>query len=184
VPGRDLTKVFDTVQGLGTLSLQITDPGVHTVRLFLDLEVDQRFSTWFNEYGGTSGTPATGQSWEIDEPGWKYGDIYSNFENGTLDNKNGVPITATDDVSYALSWIFTVGQNETANVYFQTSRDQLSPFYLVQTDPYSDANVYFSSSLQISGNGVPDGGATCAMLSMALAGLFGWNKKMNNGVKM
>ena len=36
------------------------------------------------------------------EPGFLFGDIYTNVINGTLDNTNGVPSALPDDVSFAL----------------------------------------------------------------------------------
>jgi hypothetical protein len=62
--------------------------------------------------------------------------------------------------------------DETAALTFRTS---LTPpaggFYLVQTDPDSQASVYFSSNLDIHGGGtdVPDAGGTMLLLGMGLA---------------
>ncbi len=166
---------FDAVKGLGTISFTITGSGSHYVSLFVDHEIDESINTFFNEFGSFSGTPAAGQTWEIDEPGYLFGDIFTNFTAGSLDGSNGVdgvPPNLPDDVSMALGWGFTLAAGETALVNYTLSETApTSGFYLTQTDPDSQKSLYFSSTNSIRGGGtsVPDGGSTLAMLGVSFA---------------
>jgi hypothetical protein len=158
VPGLDASG-FDTATGLGTFTLtyQALSADTYSFVAFLDMEIDESINTYFNEYGDASGIPATGQSWEIDEPGYVFGDIYINFTAGALDNANGVPSGAPDDVSMALGWNAALAANEFAIVTFTIS--EIAPsggFYLQQTDPDSQASLYFTSSLETTGNPIPE----------------------------
>jgi hypothetical protein len=108
-------------------------------------------------------------TWEIDEPGYVFGDIYANFAVGSLENANGVPDTARDDVSMALAWGFSLSPSESATVLMHLSETPpVGGFYLVHTDPDSQASIYFSSSLNIRTDeprpSVPEGGSTALML--------------------
>ena len=158
-------------QGLGTINLSVTGVGNHFLGLFVDHEIDQVLNTFFNEYGTAVGGPSAGQSWEIDEPGWVFGDIFTNFSGSALDDTNGVPSGSEDDVSMALGWDVTLAAGETALASFTVSTNQpTGGFYLSQTDPDSQATIYFSSTKQIRSNtpNVPDGGWTLAMLGASL----------------
>ena len=146
---------FDTDTGLGTISLTIGGAGTHYAALFVDHEIDEAINTFFNEYGNAVGTPAAGQSWEIDEPGWVFGDIYDNFLASSLDNSNGVPSTAPDDVSMAIGWNFSLVAGESANIEWLISETIPTGFYLQQTDPDSAKSIYFSSNLEITGKVIP-----------------------------
>ncbi len=80
---------------------------------FVDPEIDVAINDYFNEAGLPFGTPGPGgggsaDSWEIDEPGYVFGDVFGNLLNGDLDNTNEVPEFAADDVSLALG--FTLGE--------------------------------------------------------------------------
>jgi len=87
-----------------------------TFLLFLDADIDRDTNSFFNEYGefvslalpvfAPVGAFSAG-SWEIDEPGLVFGDILINLAAGALDDLNGVPSSAPDDVSLALG--FSVG---------------------------------------------------------------------------
>lgn len=169
---------FNTATGLGTITVTMGGVGAHGFSLFLDHEIVEDLNTFFNEIGTASGAPAAGQSWEIDEPGWVFGDIYDNFLVGTLDNSNGVPDTAPDDVSMALGWNFTLGADETGVLSFNVSETPPNAgFYLMQTDPDSQQSIFFSSSLTIRGQGVPDGGSSLVLLLGAMTGLVGWRSR-------
>ncbi|MBI4847457.1 MAG: PEP-CTERM sorting domain-containing protein [Nitrospirae bacterium] len=168
------------VGGLGTLTWSTSTAGNHNIIAFFDHEIDEELNTYFNEYGDTSGSPAAGQSWEIDEPGYVFGDIYDNVLSGFLDNMNGVPSTSPDDVSMALGWDFSLLTGESADIEFILS--DIAPssgFYLAHTDPRSQATIYYSSNLEISGGGptpVPEPG-TVMLLGSGIAGLFFFGKK-------
>jgi hypothetical protein len=182
LPGSINTGGFDFTTGLGTITASFGAPGAHYFSLFVDHEIDEAVNTFFNEYGGTSlGAPAAGQSWEIDEPGFVFGDIYTHFLARALDNANGVPAGAPDDVSMAQAWDFFLGADETGLITMQVGlTPPPSGFYLTQTDPDSQASIYFSSRLTVRGGDgtVPDGGSTLACLSLALAGLAGLRRKL------
>jgi MYXO-CTERM domain-containing protein len=174
VPGSVNLAGFDTTTGIGTILMTLTGAGSHYAATFLDHEIDQAINTYFNEYGTTSGSPDTGQSWEIDEPGYVFGDIYDNFLGSALDNSNAVPSSLADDVSMAMGWDFSLGASETATIDFVLSETQpTSGFYLTQTDPDSEASIYMSSSLGISSGGpTPNPApATLALMALGLLGL-------------
>ena len=141
---------FDNLTGLGTITVTVSGPGSHFVGLFVDHEIDEAINTYFNETGATSGTPAAGQSWEIDEPGFVFGDIYTHFAASTLDNFNAVPVGSPEDVSMALGWEFSVASGFPGIVEFNLSDvAPLGGFYLMQNDPDSGGSVYFSSDFSV-----------------------------------
>jgi hypothetical protein len=174
MPGLIDDSKFDWTQGLGTLSLKYApgSPGDYTILSFFDHELDQYNNTFFNEYGSTSGTPKNGQLWEIDEPGWNYGDIYAHLTAGSFDKSNGVPSGKPDDVSMGMGWQFNLAQNQYASIDFTLSdRAPSSGFFLSQNEPASNAAIFFSSSLRVQGSGpvsVPEPG----IFWMMLAGLL------------
>jgi hypothetical protein len=181
LPGSVNTGGFDFSTGLGTITASFSASGSHYFSLFGDHEIDEAINTFFNEFGSATGAPAAGQSWEIDEPGFVFGDIYNNFTAGSLDNANGVPAGTPDDVSMALAWDFILGADETGVITMQVGQTPpTGGFYLTQTDPDSQASIYFSSRLTIRPDDgtIPDGGSTLACLSLALAGLAGLRRKL------
>ncbi len=122
---------FTSLNGdnLGSYGWQIVNSGVNpwtavTLLFFLDAEWDLTENLVTNEYaefcglsvpdGAPPGTITPG-SWEADEPGYVFGDIYANVSfNGFLDNSNAVPSSAPDDVSIAFGWtILNVAPGET-----------------------------------------------------------------------
>lgn len=163
------TSSFDTLIGLGTVTVSLSGAGPHYVGLFVDHEIDETSNTFFNEFGATSGSAAAGQSWEIDEPGYIFGDIFSNLIASSLDNSNGVPGSAPDDVSMALAWDFNLGSLETSLISFTVSNvAPTSGFYLTHTDPDSPLSLYFSSALKINSVSVPEP-ATVMLFGAGLA---------------
>jgi len=164
---------FDIGTGLGTITASITGAGDHNILVFLDLEIDEDINTFFNEFGAVGGpAPGPGFWWEIDEPGYVFGDIYDNFVAGALDGLNGVTAGSPDDVSFALGRAFTLAADETATLNFRTSPEApIGVPYLIHTDPDSDLSVYFSSDLTIHGGGepvIPEPG-TLTLLGLGLA---------------
>ena len=94
-------------------------PALHNILVFLDIEIDELVNTFFNEFGSVVGAPGAGLSWEIDEPGYVFGDIYTNFVAGALDGTNGVPSGSPDDVSFALGRALRVGRRRDRNAELQ-----------------------------------------------------------------
>ncbi|NWG13788.1 MAG: PEP-CTERM sorting domain-containing protein [Acidobacteria bacterium] len=170
---------FDAVTGLGIITITLSTAGPNTVLAFFDHEIDEETNTFFNEYGSTSGTPAAGQSWEIDEPGYVFGNIYANFLAGALDNSNGVPAGSPDDVSMAIGWLFSLNAGEMAVINFIASRDEpVSGFYLQHTDPDSNTSIYLYSNIAISPVGVPEPGMLLLLaLGLSATGAAGAFRK-------
>jgi len=175
--GDDMPVTGGLTDGLGTLSWTTDETGDHSFLAWFDHQIDAEINTFFNEYGGVSGSPETGQSWEIDEPGYvvDFGDIYANVLEGTLDNTNSVD-GFYDDVSMAMGWDFSLDRGQKAVIGLTLSH--IAPetgFYLFHADEHSDASIYLSSTLKVST--VPEPG-TMLLLCIGLAGMFGVRKKI------
>lgn len=163
--------------GLGTMTFTITGTGSHSFSAFFDFELDEANNTFFNEFGSTGGNLAAGQSWEIDEPGYVFGDIYDNMLGNTLDNTNSVPAGLEDDVSFALGWNFTLTAGDIAIINLNLSDVLNTPgFYLQHADnevgPNFDLSesVYYWSELTFSPIPVP---AAIWLFGSGLVGLIG-----------
>lgn len=124
--------------------------------VFLDADVDRAANTFFNEFGELSslslppGAPAgaiAATSWEIDEPGFLFGDIAPHVLTGTLDNSNAVPAAAPNDVSLALGFQYgtlTPGAAFTGTFFISPTAIN----GLKQTDPNSNASFFFNGYLK------------------------------------
>jgi hypothetical protein len=166
-----------TTTGLGTLTFTIAGAGEHSVLGFFDHEIDEVINTFFNEVGSVFGTAAAGQSWEIDEPGYLGGDIYTNFIASALDNTVGFLLP--DDVSMAMGWNFILAADETAAITFLLGDTApASGFYLAQFDPDSQATLYFSSNIDIRSNGAPVPEPSSLLLfGSGLVAFAGWTRR-------
>lgn len=185
LPGSIDVSLFDFVTGLGEIAIEITGAGVHNVIAFFDHEIDELINTFFNETGSSSGALATGQTWEVDEPGFGtggtgyFGDIFFNFLDSTLDNDaffdaiDGQSLLTPDDVSMAIGWDFLLAAGETATVSFFLNEQNGSGgvFALNHFDPDSDLGFFFWSTLEISGGEVPGPVAVPEPGTLALFGL-------------
>jgi hypothetical protein len=179
---------FNVGTGLGTLSIHVAGTGHHTVIVYFDHEIDEAINTFFNEFGAANNLalkPAH-QSWEIDEPGFVFGDIYNNFKAGTLDNSNGVPQGTPDDVALALGWDFDLDPGFDADISATVSL-QAPPgaFYLQHTDPDSDYTIYVRGGLRIGGGpgpGVP-GPGTLILVAGGLGGLTLLRRRTGHGTR-
>jgi hypothetical protein len=179
--GDDMPATGELTNGLGTLSWTTAEAGDHSFLAWFDHQIDADINTFFNEYGGVSGSPKAGQSWEIDEPGYvDFGEpdannIYANLMKGSLDNTNSIS-GLYDDVSMAMGWDFYLDRGQKAVIGLTLSH--IAPetgFYLFHTDDHSDASIYLSSTLKVST--VPEPG-TMLLLCIGLAGMFGVRKKI------
>ena len=105
---------LDSSTGLGTIVFTDRTPGAGFFNLFVDLALAAPF---YNEYGAESGTPAPGQSWQIDVPDYwcntaacqtlglplgvpdpndPTANILANVLANSLNNQNGVPGTLSN----------------------------------------------------------------------------------------
>jgi hypothetical protein len=173
IPSEINTAGFNFTTGLGNINIAISGAGSHSFFAFFDHEIDAATNTFFNETGSSTGTAATGQSWEIDEPSWVEGDIWYNFQDSFLDNDIGYSIYSTsidgytvfpDDVSMAMGWDFNLADGEDALISMILSDvAPTSGFFLTHTDPDSGYSIYLSSNLSITA--VPLPGALWLMVS-------------------
>ena len=149
-PGLDTTGI-DFVTGLGTMTYTQTAPGNHFVIGFFDLDVGIPADLYYNEYGTVFGSPGPGQSWEIDEPSYFFGDIWFNVQDGFLDNTNAIPQGQDDDIGMAIGWDYSLPPGGTAVIDFTVGEaEPASGFYLSQTDVDTGETVYLSSTIDIT----------------------------------
>jgi hypothetical protein len=169
---------FDYFTGLGTIAIDVAGAGAHSVLAFFDHEINESINTYFNEFVTAANISEAGQTSEVDEPGFIFGDIYDNFVDNLLCNCNDLSdASVADDVSMAMGWDFTLGAGEAAVVSFFLSdtNDSGSAFNLTHHDLESGDKVYFWGSLDITPTGVPEPG-TLMLFSLGLVG-FGMAKK-------
>ncbi|MBN1930700.1 MAG: PEP-CTERM sorting domain-containing protein [Desulfobacterales bacterium] len=158
---------------LGELTWKTYEAGPHNFIAFFDYEIDEAINTFFNEYGTAIDSPKIKQSWEIDDP--CFGDIYAHVLAGVLDNTNAVPEGSKDDVSWAMGWEFFLNPGDWAEIFINLSYEVPdSGFYLAQTDPDSDATIYFSSELKI--HPIPEP-CTVMLFGTGILGLIGFTRK-------
>lgn len=129
---------------------------------FLDAEITEPGNSFFNEYGelvsvaGSGAGDTSADSWEIDEPGKVFGDIYENIlYDGMLDNLNNVPLGLEDDVSLALG--FDIGEfliDQTLLAIFTISNQNIGG--LRHVDPNSMTSFYFNGTAELLTMEVPE----------------------------
>lgn len=158
---------------------------------FLDAEWDLSTNLVTNEYaefigfGLPTGAPsgAVGfTSWEVDEPGYVFGDIYTNASFlGILDNFNAVPSSAPDDVSIALGWFITTsivpGQSLKVTVLHSTAALE----GIAHFDPDSSASLFVNGFYEILGspaNEVPEP-TTAALFAVGISYLYLRSRKVS-----
>ncbi len=172
--GADLTG-FNMTTGLGTVKYTFSGAGSYYVAGFFDYQfVDPLVGGGiFDELGAVVGAPGAGQSWEIDEPGWVFGDIYDHFKvfdfATPLEMANTNP-AGPEDVSVALGYAFTLGAGDPdRDVYFTVSlAPPTSGYYLEHSDP-SGSKVYFQQTTQAPGPGPIPEPAMLTLFGLGLA---------------
>ena len=148
--------------GLGEIVVDIANTGPGTAmgsfHAFLDLDIDEK--AFFNEFATVENDGALGNgqdpdSFEVDEPGFVFGDIDLNFEAGALDGTNGVTSTLFpdgDDVSLAMGWDLSIDALEIGKLTLLVSDAGLtvpgSLFSIIHTDPVSMFDITYSGLLE------------------------------------
>jgi len=144
---------------------------------FLDAEIDESINTFFNEYATTAGTLAPGEGYEVDEPGFVFGDIFDHLLAGVLDGTNAVGIASPDDVSMALSFLVaSLAPGQTARFdLFVAQNGTATGFRIDQldVDPASTTVVTFSGVASV----VPEPG-TAGLLGLGLTVLASWARRL------
>jgi hypothetical protein len=139
---------------------------------FFDADIDEPINSYVNEFGEVIGSPGAGatdadpDSWEIDEPGFVFGDIFDNLLLGGLDNSNALPEGSPDDVSMALGFEFTIGtlnplDTATVTIFISEDGDFLGSFALVQRDSDTQTVITMSGQATViigdrDEDGIPD----------------------------
>ena len=124
---------------------------------FVDAEMGD---SWYDEEAYVNGTLPDRMDYEIDEPGFLFGDIYDNLFDGKLDGMNDLE-GISEDVSMAFR--FNLGRLEEGDTAFITimlseDGDAISPFSLEHVDPYSDAYLTYSgTAYKVLGKGGIEG---------------------------
>lgn len=177
--------------GLGTITFTDTTTGAGYFNTFINEAVGTEF---YDEYATTSGALASGESYEIGSvPGSEstgYTDTastasytaFSDAENGTLNNTNGLPEgtnnflgtctgSCNGDVALALGDSFTVASGDEEIITVTISQTApTSGFYIAQTNPCEDnpcgeansstGTVYYSLSAEQMPVNTGGGGGT------------------------
>jgi len=149
-----------------------TGSAITNSRLMGFFDADLGLNEFWNEYGEVYGDVSNEySSWEIDEPGYLFGDIYDNLKTGNLDDSNNVPLTWADDVSLALGfdisdWLAGDTIIATFNISEMLEAGQSG---LAQFDLATQDKLYFSGNVQMESASVPEPNS----LILFCAGLLG-----------
>ncbi|MCG8317471.1 MAG: PEP-CTERM sorting domain-containing protein, partial [Pseudomonadales bacterium] len=160
--GLGLTTSFENnldTENLGSVSWSFTNDTGGVLDdawffVFIDAEIDQALNTFFNEFGSLVSVTGLGagdnlaDSWEIDEPGYVFGDIYDNLLDGFLDNSNEVYEGFEDDVSLALGFnLGSLGLGDEVLVTSTCGRDIVSG--LSHSDSDSADTIYCDGTADV-----------------------------------
>ena len=178
-------------ENLGAYGWDYVNAGTRSrsnVRLlvFLDADLDRIQNTFVNEYGSfvsldmpPAAPPGAiaASAWEIDEPGYVFGDVYQNLLSGSLDNTNSLPFGNADDVSLALGFdigLLNPGDRVRTTLFISSANIE----GLRQADLASDASFNWNGYAQITRRGpvseVPEPSATVLILA---AMFLGWRSR-------
>ncbi|MFZ5766094.1 MAG: hypothetical protein ACOY4H_10940, partial [Thermodesulfobacteriota bacterium] len=186
----NLTDTSTIRDGFGTLAIEVTGAGPHSVSVYFNFDLDYSINGVLNETGTNHGTAPEGLSWEIDEIGWGYtqsrgtagaiytGDIFDNFlDSGVVPppassfdkqiffDQFPLPdgqflIPPIEDAALGQGWDFELQEGQTAIITFTVGATAPAGFYLVQQDPGTGTSVYMTSSIALDTN--CDGVLDCA----------------------
>ncbi|UCD36497.1 MAG: hypothetical protein JSU90_06640 [Nitrospiraceae bacterium] len=151
-----------THTGLGNARVTVEGAGSHFVVGYFDIDIG---SNGFDETGSAMGTPAAGQTWEVDEPGdgnsgdgtagkAYVGDLLQfNLVENTLDNMvfydalDDQFLAGRGDTALAMAWNFTLNAGEKVFIDFTLSTGTVpSGFHLAQTQLADSTTLYLSSA--------------------------------------
>lgn len=136
---------------------------------YLNADIDFDTNTFFNEHAEYVGN-TTANSYEIDEPGYVFGDIYDNLLEGQLDGTNATPSSAPEDVSFALG--FDLGRFEISEIIQVTVEISLADIGgIMHADADSDFAFFFNTSFTRTVASVSEP-AQLGLLGLGLLGLF------------
>lgn len=178
---------FSTLDGdnLGSFGWSFTNTTGSTLTdllffVFLDADIDRVTGSYFDEYGlfvnldlppGSPAGAIAATSWEIDEPGFVFGDIYNNLLAGVLDNTNAIPSGNEDDVSLALGFALgDLASGQTATLFALVSLTDIGG--LSHTDPATPYTFYFNAHATTDAgppSNVPEPGTFLSFASALLA---------------
>jgi hypothetical protein len=182
VPGVNASGL-NGLSGLGSITYNSSALGAQYFGVYFNIDNDLVNSTAFWDAGSASGTPSSGQTWEIGDN--TLNNTYDDANNDTLANANTIAVAPPfTDVALALGFDFdnTVPGTETITVT-SSLKAPSSGFYLEEYNQQDTTNglgydmpnyLYATESFTPSGPpGVPDGGPTVSVLAMGLMALTG-----------
>lgn len=127
--------------------------------VMLDAEIDQEVNTFFNEYGGALGTIGAGagdlapDSWQIDEPGFVNGTLFTRLFTGNLGNTNAIPAGGSNDVAFGLGLQLgdlAPGQSTAVSVMISEAGHYFGGFALQQFDRNTNSATTVTLSAIVS----------------------------------
>ncbi len=138
---------------------------------FIDAEIDE--PPFFDEFADVTGPLGPGQGWEVDEPGFVFGDLFDNLRDGQLDGTNGVQQSAPDDVAVGLSFLLgklEQGESGIIDILISEDGDALPGKVVTQGDIDLAPLETITFSGQIVGSVPEPGLAALTGLGLAIAG--------------
>ena len=179
------SSLFNSTTGLGTLTWKTSTPGSYAFFSFFDHEIDEGTNTFFNETAKGHGNlpsynPLGPWFWQMEEPGWVWGDLYREFSNLNYENKNGMTNPHEfDDVAMGIGRKFDLAAGQQAIIALTLGLTAPnSEWYLEQFDPDSKASIYFSANFETGPNGVVPLPGTLLLLGIGLLTMAGLRLKL------